>query len=209
MGLLTPRCASGTKYYNPSIDLWSAGLVLAELLQSAPCLTGETPIEQLSLVIKLLGSPTPDDLAALSAMGCPELIRWRREGLASGRADNLDRRFLANTSSETVTFLRGLLKWDPNARWTAEEALGVGKSRFATTAEKWWKESPHAIDKDLLPTFPEVRNAEKVQTMTNRGRTDGEMAGRVGKNNPGGGDYVFDFGEERGLRRPAKRTRIR
>lgn len=205
----SPELLLGTKYYNPSIDLWSAGLVLAELLQSAPCLTGETPIEQLSLVVKLLGSPTPDDLAALSAMGCPELIRWRREGMASGRADNLGRRFLANTSSETVTFLAGLLKWDPNARWTAGEALGIGKSRFAAMAEKWWKESPRAIDKDLLPTFPEIRNREKVQSMTNRGRADVETAGRAGKDNAGGGDYVFDFGEESGLRRPAKRPRVR
>lgn len=183
--------------------------MLAELLQSAPCLTGETTIEQLSLIVKLLGSPSPDDLAALSAMGCPELIRWRREGLTSGRADNLDRRFLADTSSETVTFLRGLLKWDPNARWTAGEALGIGKSRFAATAEKWWKESPRAIDKELLPTFPEVRNAEKFQTTTNRGRAEVENAGRVGKYNPGGGEYVFDFGEESGVRRPAKRPRAR
>ena len=184
--------------------------MLAELLQSAPCLTGETPIEQLSLIVKLLGSPNPDDLAALSAMGCPELIRWRREGLASGRADNLDRRFLVNTSSETVVFLRGLLTWNPNARWTAGEALGTGRSRFAATAEKWWKESPRAIDKELLPTFPEVRNAEKVQTTTmNHGRAEVEIAGRVGKNNAGGGEYIFDFGEEGGLRRPVKRPRAR
>ena len=184
--------------------------MLAELLQSAPCLTGETPIEQLSLIIKLLGSPTPNDLAALSAMGCPELIRWRREGLASGRPENLDRRFLANTSPETVTFMRGLLRWDPNARWTAAEALGIGKSRFTATAEQWWKESPRAIDKELLPTFPEVRNMEKFQTMTNRGRAEMEIAGRAGKNsNPGAGEYIFDFGEESGLRRPAKRPRAR
>lgn len=209
ISIRSPELLLGTKYYNPAIDLWSAGLVLAELLQSAPCLTGETPIDQLSLIVKLLGSPTPDDLAALSAMGCPELIRWRREGLASGRADNLDRRFLANTSSETVVFLRGLLKWDPNARWTAGEALGTGKSRFAATAEKWWKESPRAIDKELLPTFPEVRNAEKVQPTTNRGRVEVEIPGRVGKNNAGGGEYIFDFGEEGGLRRPAKRPRAR
>ncbi|CAF9906864.1 hypothetical protein IMSHALPRED_005376 [Imshaugia aleurites] len=209
----SPELLLGTKYYNPSIDLWSAGLVLAELLQSAPCLTGETPMEQLSLIIKLLGSPTQDDLAALSAMGCPDFIRWRREGLASGRADNLDRRFLANTSPETVTFLRGLLTWDPNTRWTAGEALGIGKSRSAARAEKWWKESPRAIDKDLLPTFPEVRNAEKVQTMGNHGRAGVEVAGRAGNNNhAGGGEYVFDFGdggEESGLRRPAKRPRAR
>lgn len=183
--------------------------MLAELLQSAPCLTGETPIEQLSLVTKLLGSPTPDDLAALSAMGCPELIRWRREGLASGRADNLDRRFLASTSPETVIFMRGLLKWDPNARLTAGEALGTSKSRLAATAEKWWKESPRAIDKELLPTFPEIRNTEKVQTMGNGGRAEVEIGGRAGKNNAGGGEYVFDFGEESGLRRPAKRNRVR
>lgn len=200
----------GTKYYKLSVDLWSAGLVLAELLQSAPCLTGETPIEQLSLITKLLGSPSADDLAALSAMGCPELIRWRREGLASGRADNLDRRFLANTSAETVSFLRGLLKWDPNARWTAAEALGIGKSRFAATAEKWWKESPRAIDKSLLPTFPEVRNAEMVQNIANRGRSNVGTAGRAGMNKIAGkGEYVFDFGEESCLRRPAKRPRAR
>ena len=203
----------GTKYYNSSIDLWSAGLVLAELIQSAPCLPGETALEQLSLVTKLLGSPSPNDLAALSAMGCPELIRWRREGLASGRADNLDRRFLASTSPETVTFLRGLLKWDPKGRWTAGEALGIGRSRFAATAESWWRESPRAIDKGLLPTFPEVRNAETVQSMANRGRANVENAGGAGKNNiPGNGEYVFDFGEERGessLRRPAKRPRAR
>ena len=208
----SPELLLGTKYYNPSIDLWSAGLVLAELLQSAPCLTGETPIEQLSLIIKLLGSPTTDDLAALSSMGCPELIRWRREGLASGRADNLDRRFLADTSPETVTFLRGLLTWDPNARWTASEALGTGRSRFAATAEKWWKESPRAVDKDLLPTFPEVRNMEKVQPMTNHGTMDVDIAGRAGNknsNNLGGGDYVFDFGDEHNLQRPAKRVRAR
>ena len=186
--------------------------MLAELLQSAPCITGETPIEQLSLITKLLGSPSPDDLAALSAMGCPELIRWRREGLASGRADNLDRRFLANTSAETVTFLRGLLKWDPNARWTAGEALGIGKSRFAATAEKWWEESPRAIDKSLLPTFPEVRNAEMVQSIANRGRSrsNAGTAGRAGMNKiAGNGEYVFDFGEESSLRRPAKRPRAR
>lgn len=197
----------GTKYYNSSVDLWSAGLVLAELIQSTPCLPGETPIEQLSLITKLIGSPSPVDLAALSAMGCPELIRWRREGLASGRADNLDRRFLANTSPETVTYLRGLLKWDPNGRWTAGEALGIGKSRFAATADRWWKESPRAIDKGLLPTFPEVRNAETVPSMVDRGRASVGNAGRAGN-----GEYVFDFGEERGessLRRPAKRPRAR
>ena len=203
-----PELLLGTKYYTSSIDMWSAGLILAELLLSTPCLTGETPVEQLSLIVKLLGSPTADDIAALSNMGCPELIRWRRESLASGRVDNIERRFQAGTSPETITFLKGLLKWDPRARWTPIEALAKGSGSIAREAERWWSESPRAIEKELLPTFPEVRNGvmvglagnsdpdrEKDRTMAStRGREDG---------------YVFDFDSDGygPLRRPAKRPR--
>ncbi|KAA6411643.1 MAG: cyclin-dependent kinase 10-like [Lasallia pustulata] len=209
-----PELLLGTKYYTPSVDLWSAGLILAELLLSAPCLPGETPIEQLALTVKLLGSPTPDDTAALSAMGCPELIKWRRESLASGRADNLERRFLGQTSTETVNFLRGLLKWDPRARWTAAEALGKGRSRFSAEAERWWKESPRAVEKELLPTYPEVRNGVTVG-MACRGKDEeGGGGGTSRKEGPAAAPaatagYVFDFGEQGALRRPAKRHRAR
>jgi len=209
-----PELLLGTKYYTPSVDMWSAGLILAELLLSAPCLTGETPVEQLALIVKLLGSPTSDDMAAFTTMGCPELIRWRRESLTSGRADNLERRFLNGTSTETVNFLRGLLKWDPRARWTAAEALGKGRSRFASEAEKWWRESPRAVDKELLPTYPEVRNGIAVGDLARREMPVVEEGGSTRAGVQGSStatadpsDYVFDFGEQSALRRPAKRHR--
>ena len=206
-----PELLLGTKYYTPSVDLWSAGLVLAELLQSSPCLTGDTPIEQLSLIVKLLGSPTSGDLSALSAMGCPELIKWRRESLSSGRADNMERKFLAETSIETVNVLQGLLKWDPSARWTAAEALGIGRTRYAAMSEKWWKESPRAVDKELLPTYPEVRNAENVPGIANRSKLEMEAEHGTTKDAQGneGRGYIFDFGEQSALQRPAKRPRAR
>lgn len=206
-----PELLLGTKYYTPSVDLWSAGLVLAELLQSSPCLTGDTPIEQLSLIVKLLGSPTSGDLSALSAMGCPELIKWRRESLPSGRVDNMERKFLAETSTETVNVLQGLLKWDPSARWTAAEALGIGKTRYAAMSEKWWKESPRAVDKELLPTYPEVRNAENVPGMADRSKLKVEAEQGTTKQAQGNEvrGYIFDFGEQSALQRPAKRPRAR
>ncbi|KAL8918880.1 MAG: hypothetical protein Q9172_005238 [Xanthocarpia lactea] len=166
----SPELLLGTKNYTSAVDIWSAGLVLAELLQSEPCLTGETPVDQLALIVKLLGSPSPEDMAALSAMGCPDLIRWRRESLASGRADNIERRFLTNSTEETVNVLRGLLTWNPQARWTATEALGRGKSSFAVSGERWWKESPRATDKELLPTYPEIRNGLSLKSLQHRGR---------------------------------------
>ncbi len=206
-----PELLLGTKHYNQSVDLWSAGLILAELLLSNPCLTGETVIEQLSLIVKLLGTPTPDDMAALLAMGCPELIRWRRESLPRGRVDNLERRFGAETTNGTVSFLRGLLRWDPAARWTATEALGKGRSKFAVDAEKWWKESPRETDRELLPTYPEVRNNKTMSDMAHREKGK-EGAFKPAASSVDTGEsrgYVFDFDGHDGMRRGAKRHKAR
>ena len=195
-----PELLLGTKFYTPSVDLWSAGLVLAELLQNAPCLTGETPVEQLSYIVRLLGSPSSKDLAALSQMGCPDIIKWRKEGLPSGRADNVERKFLQETSPETVNSLRGFLKWDPHARWTATEALGIGRGRCAEAADRWWNESPRAIGKELLPTYPEVRNRDDTRGDRNVPREN------IGSSSRERG-YVFDFGDKSMVQHPVKRPR--
>ena len=194
----SPELLLGTKNYGPAVDVWSAAVVLAELLLSTPVLTGETPIEQLSLIVKLLGSPSSNELAAFSAMGCPELVKWRREALAAGRADNIERRFLDQTSPETVTMLKSLFQWDPQARLTAAEALGNTRSKYAATAEKWWRESPRAIEKELLPTYPEVRNGAM---QADAGRRS------MGASKDANGEYIFDF--DGNVPRPAKRPRAR
>ncbi|MCJ1475068.1 hypothetical protein MMC13_003728 [Lambiella insularis] len=200
-----PELLLGTKYYTSSVDMWSAGLILAELLLSTPCLTGETPIEQLALITKLLGSPSSHDLAALSAIGCPELIRWRRESLASGRVDNIERRFGPTTSPETVNFLRGMLRWDHTSRWTPVEALSRCRGSNAADADCWWNESPRAIEKELLPTYPEIRNGVAVGMSQDQGtdRTGKDITSTAVKDQ----GYVFDFDAQGPLRRPAKRPR--
>ncbi|KAI4269863.1 MAG: hypothetical protein LQ337_007033 [Flavoplaca oasis] len=206
-----PELLLGTKQYTPAVDMWSSGLVLAELLQSEPCLTGETPLDQLSLIVKLLGSPSPDDMLALSSMGCPDLIRWRRESFTSGRPDNIERKFLTDSTMETVNVLRGLLTWNPQARWTATEALGRGKSNFAVAGVRWWKESPRATDKELLPTYPEIRNGTSLKSLQHRGREGESDASRgdVGGAKAKAGGYVFDFEDDRNVHRPSKRPRAR
>lgn len=168
---------------------------------------GETEIEQLSLIVKLLGSPTIDDMKVLSSLGCPELIQWRRDSLPLGRADNLERRFLADTSLETVTLLGGCLKWDPQARWTAAEALGRGKDRHAALAEQWWRQSPRAADKESLPTSAEARNGGASRNLEFRGRgRDMDVSPKVESKTE---EYVFAFDGEGSVRRPAKRSRPR
>ncbi|KAI4204702.1 MAG: hypothetical protein LQ350_001017 [Teloschistes chrysophthalmus] len=215
LGKVTPKDdlsqAMELTTYTPAVDMWSAGLVLAELIHSEPCLTGETSIDQLSLILKLLGSPTLDDLSALSVMGCPDLIQWRREALAFGRPDNLERRFLSASSVATVAMLRGLLTWHPQVRWTAGEALGRGKGKLSVRGEQWWTESPRAIEPEFLPTYPEVRNGTSLKGLQYRGKdADVEVAeADLGASRSQAGTYVFDFEDERTVHRPSKRPRAR
>ena len=212
----SPELLLGTSRYSLSVDIWSAGLILGELLLCTPVLQGETEIEQLSWIVKLLGTPTPEDMSSLGDMGCPDLSSWRRERLAQGRVNNLERRFKDTATPETIKYLSRFLTWDPQCRWTASEALGYGRSRWAADAEKWWFESPKECKPALLPTYPEVRNGEKsgpelaMRGLKSADEQDLGLGTQVAGDDPKLTDdrgYVFDFGEDSSSKRPFKRPR--
>ncbi|KAF4303329.1 hypothetical protein GTA08_BOTSDO08774 [Botryosphaeria dothidea] len=193
-----PELLLGSSHYTSSVDLWSAGLLVGELLLQVPVLDGNDDLEQLSQIVKLLGSPTPEDIRALSSIGCPDLIQWQRESMPHGRADNLERRFLSRSSKGTVSFLSGLLKWDPNARWTASEALGKSRSRFASATEDWWRENPRAVDKELLPTFPVVQpdpDGDLVSQQDPKDDSRSNKRQKVYEDAPNEFGLIFDFGD--------------
>ncbi|KAG5034992.1 hypothetical protein AAZX31_04G126300 [Glycine max] len=48
----------GPQSIQSSIDMWSTGCVLAELLLGQPLFPGENAIDQLEHIIKVLGTPT-------------------------------------------------------------------------------------------------------------------------------------------------------
>lgn len=206
-----PELLLGTNRYTLAIDLWSAGLIIGELLLQEPVLPGETPIQQLSLIVKLIGTPSKEDITALAAIGCPELVRWQRDAMPSGRVENLERRFGDVSTEATVKFLMGLLRWDAQERWTASEALGKSKSRASADAVDWWKESPRAVEREMLPTFPEVRNQGEASSTKSMEMPDRSRAGRKhGVDDAGGkdfGGYSFDFGNDRGVVKGPKRRR--
>lgn len=48
----------GATDYTAAIDVWSAGCVIAELLLGQPLFPGESGVDQLVEIIKVLGTPT-------------------------------------------------------------------------------------------------------------------------------------------------------
>lgn len=52
--------------YTTSIDIWSLGCVFAELLLGTPLFPGDSGVDQLIEIIKVLGTPTKEEVAAMN-----------------------------------------------------------------------------------------------------------------------------------------------
>ncbi len=55
--------------YGPSVDVWSAGCVFVELLRGYPIFPGKSASDQLIEIIKILGTPTPEQWKAMAPPG--------------------------------------------------------------------------------------------------------------------------------------------
>jgi serine/threonine protein kinase len=52
--------------YSTSIDIWSLGCVMAELLLGNPLFPGDSGVDQLIEIIKILGTPTRDEISTMN-----------------------------------------------------------------------------------------------------------------------------------------------
>lgn len=57
----SPDVLLGSKFYSTSIDMWSIGCIFAEMITGRPLASGNTIMEQLLNIQKVLGSPSPSD----------------------------------------------------------------------------------------------------------------------------------------------------
>lgn len=61
-----PELIFGATDYTCNIDIWSAGCVLAELLLGQPIFPGESGVDQLVEIIKILGTPTREQIKQMN-----------------------------------------------------------------------------------------------------------------------------------------------
>ena len=64
-----PDVLFGAKLYTPSIDMWSAGCIFAELANAGrPLFPGSDVDDQIKRVFKLLGTPSEDTWPGMSSL---------------------------------------------------------------------------------------------------------------------------------------------
>ncbi|OQR72556.1 glycogen synthase kinase-3 beta-like [Tropilaelaps mercedesae] len=60
-----PELVMGSTTYTTKVDIWSAGLILAEMFLLHPVFCGESNLDQLTEMIRMLGTPTRKEIRAL------------------------------------------------------------------------------------------------------------------------------------------------
>jgi len=60
-----PEIMVNSKGYSQSIDMWAVGCILAEMLSNRPLFPGKHYLDQLNLILGILGSPTHSDLQSI------------------------------------------------------------------------------------------------------------------------------------------------
>eukprot|EP00300_Choanocystis_sp_HF-7_P043192 c9789_g1_i1.p1 GENE.c9789_g1_i1~~c9789_g1_i1.p1 ORF type:complete len:412 (+),score=98.14 c9789_g1_i1:55-1290(+) len=114
-----PEVILDGRSYGKAVDIWAAGLILAELLGRTPYLRGRNELDQLKLILEKLGKPSDEYIAKVSN------ARARRylETFVSHSAGSPFARDFPGASPDAIDLLERLLKVDPAERLTAAEAL--------------------------------------------------------------------------------------
>ena len=61
-----PELIFGATDYTTNIDVWSAGCVFAELMLGQPIFPGDSGVDQLVEIIKVLGTPTREQIKEMN-----------------------------------------------------------------------------------------------------------------------------------------------
>ncbi|KAG4968861.1 hypothetical protein JHK87_034512 [Glycine soja] len=111
-----PELIFGAAEYTTSVDIWSAGCVLAELLLGQPLFPGENQVDQLVEIIKILGTPTREEIRCMN----PNYTDFRFPHI---KAHPWHKVFHKRMPPEAIDLASRLLQYSPKLRYSAVEAM--------------------------------------------------------------------------------------
>ncbi|XP_072470316.1 cyclin-dependent kinase-like 5 [Notamacropus eugenii] len=139
--------------YGKSVDMWSVGCILGELSDGQPLFPGESEIDQLFTIQKVLG-PLPSEQMKLF------YSNPRFHGLrfpAVNHPQSLERRYLGILSGVLLDLMKNLLKLDPADRYLTEQCLNHPSfqtqrllDRCGTSPSRSAKRKPYHVESNTL-----------------------------------------------------------
>lgn len=110
-----PELIFGATNYTTKIDVWSTGCVMAELMLGQPLFPGESGIDQLVEIIKVLGTPTRDQIRTMN----PNYMEHKFPQIKPHPFNKVFRKADANA----IELISRLLEYTPTERLSAIDAM--------------------------------------------------------------------------------------
>ncbi|KAK7043706.1 glycogen synthase kinase 3 [Paramarasmius palmivorus] len=111
-----PELIFGATNYTTNIDIWSTGCVMAELMLGQPLFPGESGIDQLVEIIKVLGTPSREQIKTMN----PNYMEHKFPQI---KPHPFSKVFRPRTAPEAIDLVAKLLEYTPGARLSAIEAM--------------------------------------------------------------------------------------
>lgn len=111
-----PDVLLGSRNYSTSIDMWSAGCIMAEIYSGKPLFPGKTNEDQLIQIFKLLGTPTEETWPHVS-----ELSEYKKNFPLYPTTSVTHK--LPMMDILAMDLLLRLIQYQPNLRISAKDAL--------------------------------------------------------------------------------------
>jgi cyclin-dependent kinase 2 len=131
-----PEILLGGKQYSVPVDIWSVGTIIPEMVTGQPLFPGDSEIDELFKIFRLLGTPNEGLWEGVSQLPDykAEFPKWKPKALRDGIA-NLDSSRLNDAGVDLVA---QMLHYTPNKRIVAKDALdhpyfnGLNKATVGT-----------------------------------------------------------------------------
>lgn len=110
-----PELIFGATNYTTKIDVWSAGCVMAELILGQPLFPGESGIDQLVEIIKILGTPSKEQIKSMN----PNYMEHRFPQIKPIPLHKIFKKM----APDCIQFLIKVLQYSPLERISCIEAM--------------------------------------------------------------------------------------
>lgn len=113
-----PEILLGTKCYSTGVDTWSVGCILAEMVLGRPLFCGESELEQLLAIFRILGTPTAETWPSASQLrDWHEYPQWAPQVIGSAVPA------LVSLGADGMQLVTDMLQLDPARRISSMDAL--------------------------------------------------------------------------------------
>ncbi|KAF2434370.1 cell division control protein 2 [Tothia fuscella] len=111
-----PEILLGGRQYSTGVDMWSVGCIFAEMCTRKPLFPGDSEIDEIFKIFRILGTPTEEDWPGVTTFPDfkPSFPKWQRDFSKNLVSSHLD--------EDGLELLDMLLIYDPAGRISAKQA---------------------------------------------------------------------------------------